>query len=537
MNAFTRSARMGHVMLAGSLGVAAISLYGQEAMPMKIAPEKMTKIGAVDARFASYNVEMVEVTGGRFWKPYRSGAQSADAPKPSVQQMANQQVGQNTSLFEYRPPIDLSNARLRKLAAALGPAYVRVSGSWANSTYFQDNDEPAMKEPPKGFGGVLTRAEWKGVVDFAKAVDARIVTSVAVSPGVRDASGAWTAAQARAFFEYTKSVGGNIYATEFMNEPNFPGPGGAPAGYDAERFGADIKAFAPFLRKQSPRTIFLGPSAIGEGVSMMPKGVPMAMQVKMLKTTDLMKAAPPVFDAFSYHFYGTVSHRCMGNLTVEQAMTPEWLNRTDGAEAFYAAIRDQYLPGKPMWLTETAEAACGGDELAGQFVDVFRYLNQLGTLAQKGVRVVMHNTLASSDYGLLAPETFDPRPDYWAALVWKHTMGSTVLDPGMPKGGPVRIFAQCKRGSNGGVTILALNTDEKSAHTITIPKAAERYTLTAAELNSTTVLLNGVELKAASDGTVPALHGEPVAAGKVQLVPASATFLTVPSAGNKSCGD
>lgn len=32
-----------------------------------------------------------------------------------------------------------------------------------------------------------------------------------------------------------------------------------------------------------------------------------------------------------------------------------------------------------MWLTETAEAACGGDAFAGQFVDVFRYLNQLGT--------------------------------------------------------------------------------------------------------------------------------------------------------------
>ena len=41
----------------------------------------------------------------------------------------------NPDLYEYRPPIDLTNARLRKLAAALGPAYVRVSGTWANTTY------------------------------------------------------------------------------------------------------------------------------------------------------------------------------------------------------------------------------------------------------------------------------------------------------------------------------------------------------------------------------------------------------------------
>ena len=32
-------------------------------------------------------------------------------------------------------PLDLGNARLRILAAALGPAYVRVSGTWANSVY------------------------------------------------------------------------------------------------------------------------------------------------------------------------------------------------------------------------------------------------------------------------------------------------------------------------------------------------------------------------------------------------------------------
>ena len=35
-----------------------------------IAPASMARIGTVDERFQSYNVEMVEVTGGEFWKPY-----------------------------------------------------------------------------------------------------------------------------------------------------------------------------------------------------------------------------------------------------------------------------------------------------------------------------------------------------------------------------------------------------------------------------------------------------------------------------------
>jgi hypothetical protein len=43
-------------------------LFGAD--PMAIAPAKMPRIGTVDARFQSFNVEMVEVTGGRFWAPY-----------------------------------------------------------------------------------------------------------------------------------------------------------------------------------------------------------------------------------------------------------------------------------------------------------------------------------------------------------------------------------------------------------------------------------------------------------------------------------
>ena len=52
-------------------------------------------------------------------------------------------------MYQYRPPIDLTNPRLRKLAAALGPAYMRVT--WANTTYFHDSEEPAPKTSPKGF--------------------------------------------------------------------------------------------------------------------------------------------------------------------------------------------------------------------------------------------------------------------------------------------------------------------------------------------------------------------------------------------------
>jgi len=512
-------------MALGVLVASAGCIWAQQSTAVKVIPSKMPKLGTVDSRYLSYNVEMVEVTGGRFWKPYKDASKAAASPQVS------QEVGLDPGLFQYRSPIDLSNARLRKLAVALEPAYIRVSGTWQNSTYFQNNDDPALQQPPTGFKSVLTRAQWKGVVDFSSAVDAKIVTSVAISPGARGADGVWIPAQAQELYRYTKSLGASIAATEFMNEPTIPVQGGAPQGYDAETYAKDIKAFSAFLRAESPSTLFLGPGGTGEGVSLLPAGIKM----KLLPTEDLMKATGPAYDAFSYHFYGAVSQRCMGSTKIDQALSAEWLDRTDTVEAYYASLRDRYLAGKPIWLTETAQAACGGDRFAGQFADSFRFLNQLGSLAQKGVQVVMHNTLAASDYSLINEANLEPKPNYWAAVLWKRTMGTVVLDPGSPKGQSLRIYAQCMKDSKGGVTLLALNADTQNVQSLTIPVSGEQFTLTASDLASDKVKLNGTGLRAEPDGTLPSIHGQSVKGGVLNLPPESITFLTLPTAHNKVC--
>src|ERR1700686_4995818 len=175
------------------------------AQVVSLDPAKMPAIGTVDERFDSYNIEMVEVIGGRFWKPYGSTTNKSKAQEPA-QREGFTPAGIDPNLYRYRAPIDLSNPRLRKLAAALSPAYVRVSGTWANSAYFQDSENAARANAPAGFSGVLTREEWKGVIDFSHAVNAEIVRSVATGPGSRDAQGLWTSDQARQLFEYTKSA-------------------------------------------------------------------------------------------------------------------------------------------------------------------------------------------------------------------------------------------------------------------------------------------------------------------------------------------
>ncbi|MGB6742983.1 MAG: hypothetical protein WBE38_04930 [Terracidiphilus sp.] len=496
------------------------------APQVKLTPGVLARVGSIDERFESYNVEMVEVTGGRFWKPYASAAE----PAPAHPELTTP-GGIDPSLYQYRPPLDMSNARLRKLAAALGPAYIRVSGTWANSTFFQDSDGPA---PAKGFGSVLTRAEWKGVVDFAKAANLQIVTSFAISEGTRDAAGVWTPQQAQAFLNYTKSIGGSIAAAEFMNEPTFASMGGAPKGYGAADYARDFAVFRKFIRTAAPHMIVLGPGGIGEGTALVPVGM------HALMTADILAATGPVFDVMSYHSYGAVSLRCgragfAATTTEDAALTAEWLARSGQMEAYYAALRDRFEPGKPMWNTETGQAACGGDRWASTFIDTFRYLNQLGTLARSGVQVQMHNTLNASDYGLLDETTYEPRPDYWAALLWRRLMGATVLDPGPDPTPNLHLYAQCLRGKPGGVAVLAINADRAASQSLGISRGARRYTLTASKLTDSKVMLNGTVLELGAGDALPQIKGAAVAGGEIALEPASITFLAFPEAHNASC--
>jgi len=496
----TVSARL-HACLTSILLVA-LAGSANAASELSVTPASMARIGTVDARYQSYNIEMVEVTGGEFWKPY-----------------GPERGARDSKLFQYRPPIDLTNARLRELASALAPAYLRVSGTWANTTYFADSDDPPAAPPP-GSKAVLTRQQWRELIDFSHAVDARIVTSFAVGPGNRDTAGIWTPDQARRLLNYTRAMGGSIAAAELMNEPNLGTIGGLPAGYDPAAYGRDFKVFHAFVKQTAPEMTILGPGAVNEGSG----------------ASDLLAASGPGVDAFSYHHYGTLAQRCAGTATPEAALSEPWLSRTDQTLAFYRALRDRFEPGKPIWLTETAEAACGGNRWAATFLDTFRYLDQLGRLARAGVQVVMHNTLAASDYGLLDERTLAPRPNYWGALLWRQLMGTTVLDSGVPIEAGLHVYAHCQRETPGGVTLLVINTDRTTPHTLRLPQASQRYTLDAASLEDATVRLNGDTLALGSDDRMPHVAGIPTPAGILMMAPATITFLVVPAAANAACG-
>ena len=65
-----------------------------------VSPQNMRVVGEVDTRFVSYNVEAVEVTGGRFWAPYKSSAEKSATGSDT--HSGNQPAGLDSSLFQYR---------------------------------------------------------------------------------------------------------------------------------------------------------------------------------------------------------------------------------------------------------------------------------------------------------------------------------------------------------------------------------------------------------------------------------------------------
>lgn len=519
--------------IAGALTMLSSTAQTQAATPERIDPGTLKAVAIIDERYQSYNVEMLEVTGGNFWKPYDQIGISSAESNPTG---SNAPSGMDPGLYQYRAPLDLRNKRLRTLARQLAPAFMRISGTWANTTYFADTDTPP-KTPPAGFAGVLTRQQWLASLEFSQAVDAPIVTSMSTGSGTRDANGVWQPEEARRWLEYTKAHGGTIAAVEYMNEPTLAAMGGAPAGYDPAAYRRDFKIFDAFMRKEYPQIQILAPGSVGEAHADWAVAQGGYGEQKALPADELAAGTGDA-DAFSYHHYGAASQRCksMGFQTsADQALSEDWLGRTDMTLAFYRSVRDKYMPGKPFWNTETADAACGGNPWGGTFLDTFRYLDQLGRLARQEVKVVIHNTLVASDYGLLDENTFEPKPNYWGALLWRRLMGTTVLDPGVVNRAGLHVYTQCLRGVPGGVAMLVLNTGQHQSESLVIPAAATRYTLSATTLTDKTVALNGHPLQLGSDDAIPRLQGQATGAGLLEFAPSTITFLGIPKAGNPAC--
>ena len=308
---------------------------------------------------------------------------------------------------------------------------------------------------------------------------------------------------------------------------------GFPKGYHAEHYRRDTDIFAKWLKENYPECLYVGPSATGGDV-VFGKGGGGVENVahETCGCDDLLDGTTEKLDVFSYHYYGGVSERLATVMP-----TAHWLPEEANGEDFldvpmsfcriYKKFRDKYAPGTEMWVTESGDAGGGGDTWASTYLDVLRTLNELGTFPTITDGVIFHNTLASSDYGWLRHSTFEPRPNYFAVLLWSKLMGTTVYDSEIAIQEGAHVFCHSRKDGKDGCVYLIINNSLKNTTTVELPKEALRYTLCGnGNIRNTTMYLNGTALTLGENDTLPEMEGVEVS-GTIELAPGTCTFLVM----------
>lgn len=490
---------------------------------IRIKADGLHKLRTIDERLVSYNVEMTEVTGGTFWKAYTPEQIAGTEAFPPLKDFSD-----TAGMMQLYPPVDLAGEKIRKYARALGSVYIRVSGSWATDTYY-DFDGHTGGVVPEGYKAILTRERWDGLLDFVKAVDARLLISVSNCPGDHVGGKPWSPEQAKLLFDYSRDYGVPIAAAEFMNEPNMLPLTPPYEVYSVQDFGRDQDIFARFIRENYPEVLLVGPCACGDPFGGEGQGV--SGFAHYVPTEELLAACREPMDVFSYHSYVGISDRGAalgGHHEADKAMSEPYLRVAACFAENYGRLRDEKYPGAPMWVTESADAGLGGNTWASTYLDVIRYADELGSFPTVTDGVIFHNTLASSDYGLLDRESHLPRPAYWLVYLWNQLMGTQVYDAGEPVREGAHVYVHSRRDGKEGYAYLLINNSETEPTMVELPVDGELYRLDAESLRAPYLRVNGVTLTGAdAESDFAAIRPEKAPAGQLQLAPASVAFLLI----------
>ena len=506
---------------------------------VKLNCGELKELRQINPALVSYNVEMTEVTGGTFWKAYTPEqiAGTEEVPPPDFTKGGNPLA----AMHQWYDPIDTTNPRLIKLAKELGSCWVRVSGTWATKTYYDFADEYPAGSAPEGYQNVLKKEQWINLLNFVKSVNGRLKISVANCDGLHTHDEPWNPSQAKLIFDLSKEHGVPIEAVEFVNEPNMLQNTGFPKDYTAADFRRDQDIFHKWVRENYPECIIVGPSDTDpKAMQVDPDGNPyntgsesgagIADALPYCSTADLLDGCTEKLDVFSYHYYNGVSERMAAMMPsaftpAEGALSEEYLGMAGFCARCFGLYRDKYCPGGEMWVTESGDAGAGGHTWASTYLEVPRTLNEIGDFATVTNGVIFHNTLASSDYGWLQHGTFIPRPSYFAVLLWKKLMGDTVYASGEPIREGAHVFAHSRKDGKKGVAYLIINNSRTETTTVELPKEAVRYSLNGnGNMRSPIMYLNGKALTLSENDELPAMEGESVAAGTVEIAPGECSF-------------
>jgi heparanase 1 len=473
-------------------------------------------IATLSDEYLSFAIDTSQVVGGKWWNPEAAAAE----------------MGSGST---HVPVLDFNQPQLNLLASALAPTYLRIGGSEADKTFYDmDSDAPVAETIPPGYESVMTRPQWDAVNAFAQRNDLGLVFTLNAGPSARDANGRWLPQNAESLLAYSAEQGYDVDLWELGNELNiYWFVHGLDTMVSVEQYHEDLQTARALVTDYFPEAQFAG-----QGGAFWPLfGEPLNFFFGF--TPAYLAQSGDLTDIVSWHYYPQQGRR--GPIASRRANPSRLLDPSNLDEAGYwaaqmAAWRDEYAPGKPIWLGETGNAQFGGEPgLSDVYLGGLWWLDQLGLLATLGQDVVVRQTLIGSDYGMIDAETLAPRPDYWNSLLWKQLMGNEVYAVDLSGETADKLRAYAQTHPDGGTTLLLINLNHDRETAISLPQFAnqpyELYSLTTPDIFSTNLLLNGEPLTLTPDGSLPTLNGEFISSNgtpQIQLNPLSYNFVVFP---------
>ncbi|KAJ0536332.1 putative glycosidase [Helianthus annuus] len=472
--------------------------------------------------------------------------------------------------------LDLSHPFLAKAVQAFKRMRIRVGGSLQDQVLYKVGNysgpcHPFTKTKGGLFGfskGCLPMSRWDELNQFFNQTRALVTFGLNALYGRQQVKkgawgGDWNSSNARDFIKYTVSKGYKIDSWEFGNELSGKGIG---AMVDADQYGSDVIELRGIIddlyRRFRPKPLLVAPGGFFD---------------KQWFATLLQSSGSEIVNVLTLHLYN-LGPGVDRNL-VKKILDPHFLSRATVTFTGLQQTLDMDGPWASAWIGESGGAYnSGGLHVSDTFVNSFWYLDQLGMAAKYHTKVYCRQTLIGGNYGLLNKTTFMPNPDYYSALLWDQLMGTGVLAVDRKNIAPhLRTYAHCSKGKPG-ITLLLINLSNRthftlSVHNIlninlhttqykTIKKKSpfvhdlktavswvgskstdenlsrEEYHLTPrhGNIQSKTMLLNGVPLELTRNGDIPSLKPTMVKVDSpISIAPLSIKFLQFPNFDAPGC--
>jgi len=458
-----------------------------EGIVVPVAIDPAAPAGALDERYIGYAFDTAQITNGYWWSSFETG------PWPEVTP-------------------DLESPKLRNLVAGLAPSRLRIGGTACDGAWFCP-DEGDCEVPPKYEGSfvnpeehiasIFTHEDIRRVADFAEAVGARVMFCINVGPGPREpGTGAWTPENARDLIRYAKGLpNGEVFDIwEPGNEVNVINFNcSIDPSINARSFADDVAVFRALVDAEAPGDLVAAPGSYF---------LPYAILGDLGFTRNLMRHADDLVDIVTWHLYATQSAEC----PAIGAPNPAGLDTLfdgpvmDMNRGYARYVREAAGDG-PIWNGESASAQCGGQAgVSDTMLDALWLADWIGIMAEEGSSALVRQTIVGSDYGLLDPDTFDPRPAFLVYVLYSRTVEGSRLKTVTDRTA-VKAHGYCGAGMDGAITavlsnptLAALNVE--IALDGTSVRRARQWTVGAnGDLTATRGFIEG--LSHDEDGTIP----------------------------------